>query len=123
MAGLVDVERLVPPIFVVPTDGAVDLFVYFKVRDAEGDLEPVDVLNHEYELYDGEGRELSASVHGRQTVISSDGRPARAALTDRLRRFFEATEIDTPPQDDWKAFVDSSAKAVEEWQRACTRRR
>lgn len=112
-----------PPIFVVPTDGAVDLFVYFKVHDAEGDLEPVDVLNHEYELYDGEGRELSASVHGRQTVISSDGRPARAALTDRLRRFFEATEIDTPPQDDWKAFVDSSAKAVEEWQRARTRRR
>lgn len=117
------VEGFVPPIFVVPTDRSVDLFVYFDVSDAEGDLEPIDVRNHEYELYDGDGRALEVSVQGRRTVISTEGSLARAALTDRLQRFFEATGIEMPPQFEWRTFIESSANAVEEWQRERAHRR
>lgn len=112
-----------PPIFVVPTDGAVDLFVYFNVGDVEGDLEPIDVLNDEYELYDGDGQLLSASVVGRRTVVSSAGGPAREALVGRLQRFFEATDIEMPSQSDWSSFVESSAASIEWWQRQSPRRR
>jgi len=116
MARLVEVARPVPPIFVVPTDGGGDLFVYFKVFDAESELEPIDVANHEYELYDVEGRELSASIDGRRTVISADGLSARDVLTEHLRRFFHAIDVQMPSQSDWRSFAELSAATIEEWE-------
>ena len=44
-------------------------------------------------------------------------------ITDRLQRFFEATGIEMPPQFEWRTFIESSANAVEEWQRERAHRR
>ncbi len=109
-------DEPVPPIFVVPTDGGGDLFVYFSVREAEGDLEPIDVANDEYQLFDVEGRELLASVKGRRTLVSSTGRQAKHVLTEHLRRFFQAADIQTPHQPDWRSFAEASAAAIKGWE-------
>lgn len=93
-----------------------------KDREAEGFLEPIDVRNGEFDLYDGDGCLLSASVDGRRTVITSTGVPAREALAGHLQQFFEATHIQMPSQSDWQSFVESSATAIGRWQRPRTRR-
>lgn len=113
----------VPPIFVVPTDGSVDLFVYFEVKDAEADLEPIDVLNQEYRVYDVEGREVSASVNGRRTVLAATGRPARGELIDHLKKFFTGVGIAEPPQSDWYSFAQASAQVIDTWEGRRRRRR
>ncbi len=111
-----------PPIFVADRDGP-DIAVFRSVGKAEGFLEPIDVLNGESDLYDAEGHELSVSVHARRTVISADGPLARATLTERLRQFFEATGVEMPSQSDWRTFIESSAAAIEGWERQPRRAR
>src|SRR5262249_4776397 len=102
------------PIFVVDRHGC-DIEVFRSVEEAEGHLEPIDVRNREFEVYDAAGQELSVVTDGNRTRISRDGRVAREALTDRLVRFLRAADIQVPSPSDWPTFVESSAAAIERW--------
>jgi hypothetical protein len=105
-----------PPIFAADRHGP-DIAVFRSVAAAEGFLEPVDVRNEENEVYDAEGRRLLATLSGRRTILRTTGdEPDRDALASRLREFFDAARIDPPPQSDWKSFVESSARAIEQWE-------
>jgi len=52
--------QYVPPIIVVEQGGNIEIFQ--TVREAEMYLEPLDVENNEYVIYDSEGRLLTALV-------------------------------------------------------------
>ncbi len=52
--------QCVPPIIVVEQGGDIEIFQ--TIREAETYLEPIDVENNEYVIYDSEGRLLTAIV-------------------------------------------------------------
>ncbi len=52
--------QFVPPIIVIEQGGNIEIFQ--TVREAEIYLEPIDVENNEYVIYDSEGRLLTATV-------------------------------------------------------------
>lgn len=52
--------QCIPPIIVIEQGGDIEIFQ--TVRDAEMYLEPLDVENNEYVIYDSEGRLLTATL-------------------------------------------------------------
>jgi hypothetical protein len=114
--GLVVVE-LVPPIFVLSTNGGGDLAVYNSLEEAAGDFEPVDVVNHEYDVYDGLGRKLLVHLEGSWTRTSvGSNEPLRAELARRLIDFCDAVgrPVVVSP-DDWVEFTRVAAEAVRQY--------
>jgi hypothetical protein len=51
--------KLHPPV-VVSDKG--DVYIFATTRQAEASLEPIDIRNHEYEIFDSKGQHLDARV-------------------------------------------------------------
>jgi hypothetical protein len=88
-----------PPII---ADNRGDLCVFETIAQAESYMEPVDVRNGEYVVFDSEGRSLvpvvASNGNRERTVLkSAESTPAHAkALRDALIRFLAKTRFASP---------------------------
>lgn len=90
------------PIFI---DNRGDISAYASVRDAENDIEAIDVRDNEYEAFDSEGRQLRLIVPEQQRgfwnfgtervrIAETETEPTRAAaLHQRLQAFLKAVGV------------------------------
>lgn len=78
------------PIFIVEDE---DILTFASVRDAQMDLEPIDVKLGGFVAYDSEGRLLQIETDGRSVTISSveDEPSHQNELEHALRRFLTAS--------------------------------
>jgi hypothetical protein len=85
------------PIFIVEDE---DILTFASVRDAQLDLEPIDVKLGDFVAYDSEGRLLRVQTNGRSVTISSaENEPTHPAqLETALRRFLKA--LNAPQAED-----------------------
>lgn len=107
------------PIFI---DNNGDISVFTSVQDAENWIEPIDVLNSEYEAFDSDGRSLVLAVNKQQGFSSlvqeivqislAETEPNHAEeLRQRLRRFLSAAEgRDFPPDASLSQLVNSALR-------------
>lgn len=91
-----------------------------SLAEAEAFIEPPDVRRHDVVAFDGLGRRLAAEVKGIRTYLfeSPEAVPQDPALTSRITTFADAAHlrIDASP-DEWGAFVEAAARAIEAWMR------
>jgi hypothetical protein len=107
----------VPPIFVFSRDNDADLVVFEELSDAEVDLEPIDVNNNEFEIFDAAGHLLHASVQRRRTKISVQSEEKDAsALRSRLATFFATIGLSLPAGIvDWDEYITEAASKIRSW--------
>jgi len=88
-----------PPIFVVNTDGS-GVSMYEDLQRAEGDLEAIDVLNGEYEVFDSNGMRLRATAASDDAPVdmveATDRTPVPEELSRILREHLRAVSAVRP---------------------------
>lgn len=107
------------PIFVGDVDGP-DLAVFRTVAEAEGFIEPPDVRNHDVVAYDSSGQRLEIEVESRRTRLrrARSATPQDPALVSRIAALAAAEHLEiTASSDDWEAFIEAAARAIESWMR------
>jgi hypothetical protein len=85
------------PIFVI--DG-LDVSVYSSLRDLQFDLEPIDIQNDVFTVYDADGRLIHLKTDGKNinAILSDDEPPRTTELEVILREHLKATN--NPLADD-----------------------
>jgi hypothetical protein len=53
------------------TDNRSDLCIFGSIKNAEAYIEPIDILNSEWVIYDSEGRLLTASIVKKGRLVES----------------------------------------------------
>lgn len=90
---------------IIAFEGTGDLHVFTSVADAEAYLEPPDVLQSEYEIWDATGEVMVAEVVqpnrllGHETVrLVATGRKEAEQLCVRIRQYLQRLNVTTTGQ-------------------------
>ena len=80
------------PVIVVDNSG-IDLVIFDSVDEAQGYLEPIDIQNNEYVVYDSRGRLFKLCTHKNKVVLTMPENPEvrYMQLLDSLKQFLTAT--------------------------------
>lgn len=86
--------RICEPLFVVEHG---DVLIFSSKEIAEKYIEPIDVLNEEYEVYDAQGNIFALSLNNNRrlksrVIIGGTGKKNQAALCNHLISFLNNTD-------------------------------
>ena len=114
--GVLRVEA-VPPLFSVGTDD-IDVAVFASVEEAEGDMEAIDVLGHEYDVFDALARKVQLEIQGDDVKIAGVSPvPDERSFRERVARFLTAIGHPVDPEQGFLSdFTQDAYRVISDWQ-------